>query len=264
MKTGLAALACALDEAPAAVTFFLRDDDAGWRHERLYALLDTTHRCDVPIDLAVIPMAADATFADELCVRLDAEPGLVSLHQHGFAHVNHENFDRRCEFGESRPLDEQCSDLTAGRAHLARLFGDRLQPFFTPPWNRCSAATPALLAELGYALLSRSRGAPAQTSLPELSVAVDWSRLSGQAAERGEALTAVVGERLADRARREGPVGLMLHHAQMDEAERQQLVAILRVISRHPRARWSTMGALHDRSRAMRPGVAARPSGEAS
>jgi hypothetical protein len=36
----LAPLREALDAAPAPVTFFFRDDDAGWRDDRLEALLD--------------------------------------------------------------------------------------------------------------------------------------------------------------------------------------------------------------------------------
>lgn len=264
MNSGLDALGHALDEAPSEVTFFLRDDDAGWHHERLHALLDATRRCEVPIDLAVIPMATDAAFAGELCARLDADVGLLSVHQHGYAHVDHETFERRCEFGEARPLESQRIDLVAGRSHLLRLFGERLQPFFTPPWNRCSSATPVLLAELGYALLSRSRGAPAQSALPELSVSVDWCRLSAQAAESGESPASVVAARIADRMRRGGPVGLMLHHAQMDATGLQQLTTVLRVIDSHPRARWSTMGALQasspdvpSQSAAISPGASA-------
>ena len=45
----------ALDQAPAPVQFFFRDDDAGWSDDLLHRLLDLFERRAVAIDLAVIP-----------------------------------------------------------------------------------------------------------------------------------------------------------------------------------------------------------------
>ena len=250
MSAGLHTLLAALDAAPAPVAFFLRDDDAGWDDARLFALLDCTEHAGVPIDLAVIPQATSAALATSLSARKTAAPGLFGLHQHGYAHTNHETLERKCEFGPARSIDAQRSDLSAGRERLLGYFGDQLDPFFTPPWNRCSATTPALLAALGFSALSRSRGAEAQQVLPELSVDVDWCKQQRIAREHGEAdgsarIAAALAQRVATSGPG-GPVGLMLHHAEMDAGDLALLAALLRATMRHPQVRWRPIRALLD------------------
>ena len=238
---GWGALLAALDAASAPVPFFLRDDDAGWDDRSLFALLDTTAGAGVPIDLAVIPQATGAALAAALSARMLGAPALLGVHQHGFAHLNHETVQRKCEFGESRSASAQRDDLRAGRDHLRALFGERLDAFFTPPWNRCSAATPVLLAELGFAALSRSRGALVQGALPELPVDVDWCKQRREAAQAGEDGSARVARELARRVSAGGPVGLMLHHAAMDASDLALLRSVLDATRRHPHVRWQAM-----------------------
>ena len=92
----------ALDRAPAPVTLFFRDDDAGWRDDRLLALLDRFDDVCLPIDLALIPSEIGPESAAALASRVDSSGGRLGLHQHGFAHANHEPEGRKCEFGPSR------------------------------------------------------------------------------------------------------------------------------------------------------------------
>ena len=232
-----------LDALPAPVDAFVRDDDAGWDDAGQLALLDLTQRAGVPMDLAAIPCAVGDALAHELRARIDAAPDLVALHQHGHAHANHEPEGRKCEFGAARSLAAQRDDLLHGRALLAAHFGARVQPVFTPPWNRCSAATATLLAALGWQALSRSRGAqPVQCVLPELPVDLDWSRhwRAGGPDAVAQALGAALRARAADGA----PLGLMLHHAAMDDTERRALGSLLTAAAAHPRLRWHPMRAL--------------------
>lgn len=232
----------ALDALDAPVSVFIRDDDAGWDDARLLALLDVTTRAGVPIDLAAIPQAVSDALASVLNARIDAMPGLIGVHQHGFAHTNHEPEGRACEFGTARIASEQSLDLLRGRVLLRRRFGARLQRLFTPPWNRCAPCTPGLLAALGYEGLSRTRSAPPQHALPELAVDVDWTRehREGGAPAIVERLRQAVVERAADGA----PLGLMLHHAVMDGEQLRWLDAWLPALARHPRLRWRAMGEL--------------------
>ena len=241
MHAGLNALLAALDAAPAPVPFFLRDDDAGWDDAALSTLLDCTECAGVPIDLAVIPQATGAALATSLCKRARATPGLIGLHQHGLAHHNHESNGRKCEFGDERSIDAQRMDLSAGRDRLHQLFGAQLDSIFTPPWNRCSAATPALLATLGFAALSRSRGAPLQQALPELPVDVDWCKERRLAALQGDDGSERIAFELARRVAAGGPVGLMLHHAEMNALDLSLLDTLLAATRRHPRALWQPM-----------------------
>jgi hypothetical protein len=235
------AVLAALDAATAPVDFFVRDDDAGWNDERLAALLNCTELARVPIDLAVIPQATGVGLAAELRARVDAAPGLIGLHQHGHAHTNFETQGRSGEFGPGRELQAQRRDLIAGREHLRALFGARLDGLFTPPWNRCSVQTPAVLAELGYAGLSRDRSAPAQHALPELPVDVDWCKQTRLARERGEDPCRRIGLELARHVRGGATLGLMLHHAQMSDIELEGLQTWLPRWASHPNARWRLM-----------------------
>jgi hypothetical protein len=211
----------ALDAASEPVPFFFRDDDAGWGDARLAALLDVFAARSLPVDLAVIPTALSAGLADDLL----AGPA-VGLHQHGLAHVNHEPVERRCEFGPSRGVAAQRRDIAEGQARLRALLGERVEPIFTPPWNRCTPETAACLVELGFVALSRSASAePAGVpGLRELPVSVDWSR-----DRRGVRLARAIGSG--------EPVGVMFHHAVMDAEERRGAGELLSLVAEHGRAR---------------------------
>lgn len=227
------------------VDLFLRDDDAGWDDARLLALLDVAQAAGVPIDLAAIPTAVTPALARELAARIATTPERVAVHQHGFAHLDHDAPARKCEFGAARDAAAQRADLVQGRARLVEHFGSRLQPWFTPPWNRLSAHTPRLLAELGYRALSRDRRAqPLQHALPELAVDVDWSRqwrIGG-----ADALAVDLARALRERANDHRPLGLMLHHAAMSAEELHALRALLAATADHPHWRWRSMRALLD------------------
>lgn len=232
----------ALDALPVPVTAFIRDDDAGWENDRLLALLDSVDAAGACIDLAAIPLAVSDPLVAELCARIDAAPRRLGLHQHGCAHVNHESEGRKCEFGPARSAELQRHDIRGGWLLLQHLFGARAQPIFTPPWNRCAPHTPVVLAELGFEALSRDRGAPAQSALPEITVDVDWSR---QLRDGGPVAAArALADALRARAGDGAPLGLMLHHATMDATALVQLGELLARINRHGALRWQPMAAL--------------------
>jgi hypothetical protein len=217
----------ALDAAPAPVDVFFRDDDAGWRDDRLLALLDLFDEHALPLDLAVIPAALGNALAAELRAR--AGP-LLGLHQHGFAHRNHEPGGRKHEFGPSRTHAEQCRDIERGAGRLRKLLGDAVDgSIFTPPWNRCTHVTARCLHELGFATLSReSRAEPfGVPGLGELPVHVDWCRL--------EALE--IATRLATAIAQPGAAGVMLHHGVTDAAGRARVAELLALVRAHPNAR---------------------------
>ena len=233
-RSWLQPVADALDAAREPVAFFFRDDDAGWDDARLLALLEVFAERSLPVDLAVIPLALQPGLANELRGR----PG-VGLHQHGFAHADHEPAGRKCEFGPAREAAAQWRDILGGWARLTALLGERVDPIFTPPWNRCTAATGRCLAELGFAALSRSASAsPLDVAgLYELPITVDWfAHRHGERLSRGE-----LGERVAGAIRSGGPVGVMFHHALMDAAERRDTAALLSLLADHERARPARM-----------------------
>lgn len=224
----------ALDTASAPVPIFFRDDDAGWGTARLTTLLDLFAGWSLPVDLAVIPKELDAVLARELAARPE-----VGLHQHGLAHVNHEREGGKCEFGPTRGAAAQRRDIAEGRERLAELLGARVDPIFTPPWNRCTAATGRCLAELGFDVLSReARAAPLGVpGLCELPVCVDWfAHRHGERLSRPE-----LGARIGGAMGAGAPVGVMFHHAVMDAGELRHAAELLAVVAGHERARPALM-----------------------
>ena len=115
---------------------------------------------------------------------------------------------------------------------------------FTPPWNRCTADTGAALVDLGIGALSRDRTAVplGLEGLPELPVQVDWL-----AKRKGVPLgRAAVGEQLAARAGEPAPVGVMLHHAEMETEDMTAMDELLDTIRAHERTRCLSMAAVLD------------------
>src|SRR4029078_11449794 len=139
-----------LDKRTTPAIVFIRDDDGGWADEALDALLDIVGEREGAIDVALIPDAYDEQSARTLRGR---RAQAVHLHQHGRAHINHELDARKCEFGPSRRADQERADIRAGGQRLVDRVGDRLQPIFTPPWNRCTEVTVQCLVDLGFRLL---------------------------------------------------------------------------------------------------------------
>lgn len=225
-----------LDAAPHPVQFFFRDDDAGWEDTRLFALLELFSNYHIPIDLAVIPKSICQLTARRLSKRIANDPWQVSVHQHGYAHVNHEESGRKCEFGESRSREMQLADITAGKQKLFELFGPITESIFTPPWNRCTEITAGCLREAGFKVLSRDLTATPLNvpDLTELSISVDWFAKRKKVPLSPPQIGELLGQAAAS-AR--GPVGVMLHHTIMDEQERARLGELLSLLSSHPKAR---------------------------
>jgi hypothetical protein len=232
----LSPLLKALDEAPASVEFFLRDDDAGWDDDRLLEMLEVVGGHRLPIDLAVIPRAVGTDLAPQLAILHAQWDGRLGLHQHGFAHHDHERNGRKCEFGPSRGRDAQRRDLKEGRDLLESLLPGITQPVFTPPWNRCQPVTAELLAGLGFQVLSRHVGDDLASvpGLIEVPVSVDWSyaRRDGRRLSFTE-----LGVLAAQRAALAEPVGINLHHAVMDRGELELLDDLCSVLAGHGAAR---------------------------
>lgn len=244
----LGPLDAALERSPRTIEFFLRDDDAGWGDERLFAFLEVVGRHELPVDLAVIPRELTAGLARRLLAEREATAGRIALHQHGLAHENHEPTGRKCEFGQARRRRAQRRDIEEGAVLLRELLGEGAESIFTPPWNRCTRATAECLSELGFRALSTGPGAEpfGVPGLAELPVTIDWFahrhgvRLTRP--ELGEQLARAVEEQGAGASAR--PVGVMFHHAVMDVGELHAAGELLALLAGHRRARCRSMGEL--------------------
>jgi predicted deacetylase len=238
--TWLEAARRALDEADSPRPFFFRDDDAGWRDDRLRAVLDCFAIRELPVDVAVIPAELTPGLTRELAARM-RDTG-VRVHQHGYAHVNHEPAGRKCEFGPSRDAGAYTRDLSEGQRRMRDAFGPRLDAVFTPPWNRCVPEIVGALAPLGFEVLSRdSTAEPLEGQvLVEIPVTVDWfGHRKGVRWTRDE-----MGQVLAASIRRDRAVGVMLHHAVTDEVDLANINDLLTLVASHTNAHATTIMAL--------------------
>jgi len=235
MTDWLAPVRSSLDARMSPATIFFRDDDAGWDDERLGLLIDCFEAAGLPLDLAVIPAVLSDSLAATLLLRRATSRARLGLHQHGWAHTNHEVVGRKCEFGTARPLTALQEDLQHGQQMLHAAFGHALDPIFTPPWNRCTPDLGRPLLDLGYTVLSRDATAPrlGLTELRECPVTVDWS-----ARRRGVKRSPVeVAAALAMALASDHPAGVLFHHAVMDDEARAMAGQLLRLLARHPSAR---------------------------
>ncbi|MBA2560158.1 MAG: hypothetical protein H0V07_09785 [Propionibacteriales bacterium] len=216
---------------------FFRDDDAGWDDNRLRVLLDVFDHHRLVVDLAVIPIELTGSLVAELTAR--ARAGLVRLHQHGYAHVNHEVVGRKCEFGPTRRACDQAADVAAGRRRMVDAFEDLVDPVFTPPWNRCEAETGDVLVAEGFQVLSRDVTAPRldRPDLVEIPVTIDWyGHRKGVRWTRDE-----LANRIAAGVAGGGPVGVMLHHAVTDDGELSAIEDLLRLFAANAGIRTTTI-----------------------
>lgn len=197
--------------------FFLRNDDVDDDETLLRNLLKVCLHHNMPINLAVIPgrlTKAAASLLNE-CVR--QYPELVELSQHGWLHLNHERDGRKCEFGQSRSLEEQRADVEAGLSRMNEAFGPNWFPAFVPPWNRCTAVTATVLDQSGFRALSRIASQMPFTNcqISEFPVTVDLYKWRGGATLRS---TEELATELAQQINSEERIGVMLHHKVMDDS----------------------------------------------
>ena len=235
----------AIEGRSAPLRVYFRDDDAGWDDAALMHLVHLFERHDTPIDLAVIPSELGVRMGRWLAARIGNRLG---CHQHGFAHVDHAQRGRRSEFGEDRGYDAQLNDLRRGWLALTQRLEGRVDPIFTPPWNRCSSDTARALGELGFLALSRDAGAAPLPlgALRALPVHVDWMKWrSGVAPD-----LAVIGRQIAAVAVAEPEavqsLGIMLHHAVMTELDFAALGELLGALRRESRVQRVNMRDLLD------------------
>lgn len=221
-------------EAVRPIEVFFRDDDAGWADDKLLALCDLfTDRA--PVDLAVIPLEIDTPLASNLLTH----PAQLGFHQHGYAHRDHQAAGKKCELADTRPPTAIRHEIEAGQIRLHRLFGDRLDPIFTPPWNRCGRIAAETLFDLGVRALSRDTGAApfADIDLIELPVTVDWVKFSRLGRSTGsdpwQPLDQALAEVVVISAASTAPVGIMLHHEVMEAGDLFALDTLIELLCRH-------------------------------
>lgn len=223
---------CLAEHGRPPLVFFRADDVAApsrsW--DRFVALF---LRWRVPLACAATPAWLTPARWERLREGVASAPALFCWHQHGRTHRNHEAAGKKMEFGPARSREAKERDLLAGRERLAAILGPAFAPWFTPPWNRCDAETLALLAEHGYAGLSRFRGARPASPLPEAPATLDLhTRKDADAVMAWPRLLEELEASLAA-----GALGVMCHHQRCNAAALVWLDELLSLLADPPAAR---------------------------
>ncbi len=229
-------------EAGLTAQFWWRDDDATAPGPKLERLADLAAVHAVPLALAVIPDRVD----DALGAWLESRP-LLSVLQHGFAHVNHAAAgERGIELGGELPSARALVELEQGRRRLDRLFGERFVPVLVPPWNRIAADLLPGLPPLGLHGLSTMR--VRKTAWPVdglLQVNTHLDPVHWRA-DRGfigsyPAIAILVQHLVARRTGyrdRDEPTGLLTHHRAQNGATWRFTESLLKFVKEHPAGSW--------------------------
>jgi hypothetical protein len=233
-----------LDRAAAGarpIEFWWRDDDAETTTSALERLLEAARAHALPLALAVVPKGATAGLGEQLA----REPRLAVL-QHGWAHLNHAAAgEKKIELGGGRPLPDMLGELSRGSERLRTLFGEKFLPVLVPPWNRIAASVRDRRRDVGLVGLSTFGPAPA-ADRHQVNTHLDI--LAWKPARRPLTRAEAYG-RLSDEVERRiagstEPIGILTHHLVHEDASWDFLDALLRLLARHPAARWPEIGAL--------------------
>lgn len=223
-------------------TFWWRDDDAAKAAPALDRLLGLSASAQVPLALAVIPAHADASLAEAV-----ADADLVSVMQHGFAHVNHAGAgERASELGEHRPAAIVLGELAEGRLRLGDLVGERFLAVVAPPWNRIGDSVLRGLPAIGFHGVSRFW--PRASAFPapgvrEVNGHVDvlkWDdpvRFHGATDIYYDMIVHLRARRLGE-ADGEEATGIVTHHLDMDEAAWSFVETLFDLLNDHPAVEW--------------------------
>lgn len=195
---------------------FFRADDIGAAGHSFETLCALFREHEVPLALAVVPAWLSETRTARILAFAPANEPLWGWHQHGWRHVNWQKTGKKSEFGDQRPLEKQWKDIWRGHMKLVNIFQDRLLPVFTPPWNRCSAMTLEVLAQLGFKAVSIMDPLPKAGKntgrLKNLRIAVD---LHTRKHDDGRADYAALLQELGAALSKDMPAGIMIHHQRM-------------------------------------------------
>ncbi len=194
---------------------FIRDDDVDTDHENLHRLADLSIRLEVPISLGVVPAALQDRAADYVASIRQHHPKLIEVHQHGWAHINHEPGNDLGEFGPARSYDQQFEDLYKGHQIMRDVFGSGLFGAFSPPWNVCTPDTARAMSQLGFQVLSAWPDClpGREFGLREYPATIDFQKW-GDPVEMTSP-RAVVMSLFNQWLNYDEPVGLLLHHRVM-------------------------------------------------
>lgn len=223
--------ACQQRSEPAQV--FFRADDIGIPSRQFQLLINSFIKHRLPLCLAAVPAWITDKRFTEMKQLTGGSGKQWCWHQHGRLHRNFEQNGKKQEFGPSRTREEIKDSLQKGKRRLESIMTEEFQPYFTPPWNRCSMATLQSLVELNFSAVSRSLRAKPMTiaELPDLQVGVDLHTRKEISPHQGFVNLLTELEKTIE----SGQCGIMIHHQRMNSNAFELLDILLGIIKSSPR-----------------------------
>lgn len=223
---------CEKADAGQPVRVFFRADDVAVPGVNFNRMMGLFAGYGAPLSLAVVPAWLTPERWNYLrAFEKKCVPARWCWHQHGWRHANHEVGGKKQEFGDARSTAQISRDLLRGKLRLEQIMAEAFYPAFTPPWNRCSAATLQSLKKLGYTAVSRSRGSKpvSPRGLPDYYVNVDLHTRRERAPSSGwQNLMGELEQAAASRF-----CGIMIHHQLMNAAAFEFLDKLLKALISH-------------------------------
>lgn len=218
-----------LQNSHTETSVFFRADDAGRITGNYLKLIELFNTYAIPLNIAVVPEWLTPEALNTMLEPCKRNNKLFRFHQHGWSHQNHEQYGKKSEFGPARSQQDIRTELTKGKAYLEKGFADNWDAVFTPPWNRCSEETIAILAECKFQGISRDLPAPERNSLKEISVCVDLHTIKSPTETAGwDKLFGSLKKGLQSDC-----CGIMIHHDKMDTKAFDFLELLLKEINNH-------------------------------
>jgi len=227
------AIAKGLANGKGEAKLFFRADDIGVPGKQFSQLITEFKSHNIPLCLAVVPTWLSSARFTSLQQLTDKKSAQWCWHQHGWLHKNHEKTGKNQEFGPGRPAEEQIADLTKGKTRLLNIMEGSFSPFFTPPWNRCSADTLKGLEDLDFLAISRSKNAKPASSqqLPDIQINIDLHTRKETDTKRSlENLLEEIEQGISC-----GLGGIMIHHQRMNQSAFTFLELLLKTLKSNPR-----------------------------
>ncbi len=194
---------------------FFRADDIAVPSNNYTRMMDLFLYHKTALCLAVVPTWMTQERWGAMSEYVDACGQLLCWHLHGYQHKNYESDGKKQEFGPSRSSNQLFLDLNRGHQRLTDLLGEHFTPVFTPPWNRCSLKTMALIKQLGFWGVSRSYGAKPlpPEGVKDFVVHVDLHTRKDRTAQQG--WQNILNE--FEQGLQSEACGIMIHHTRMND-----------------------------------------------
>ena len=221
---------CNHSGASRKIELFFRADDIAVPSKLFTQLIRTFQHHQMPLCLAVVPSWISPKRYSDLREVTGHDDALWGWHQHGRLHKNFESSGKKQEFGPARDYQSLYYQISLGQERLQSILEDSLDPYFTPPWNRCSLEAAKALKDRGFRAVSRFSGAKPECShiLPDLQVNVDLHTL------KGDDPTAIFDKLLSqlEIALASRRCGIMIHHQRMNVRAFRLLDILLRELNK--------------------------------